>query len=126
MNVIESVKSISNDLDNLQNYFETLNNDLSQVDSKICDIMHYIENNKIKTKGCYRLIQELSKLRIERRKIKNDMDLSRTFNTHLNKIISSDNRKFLLIELNKKNTQLNSKYKNRVYTEEEIKELVGE
>lgn len=50
MNVIESVKSISNDLDNLQNYFETLNNDLSQVDSKICDIMHYIENNKIKNK----------------------------------------------------------------------------
>lgn len=124
--VIDKVKTISDELDSLQMYFDKLSIELSQVDSKISDIMHYIENNKIKSKGCYRLIQELKRLREDRRNIKRDMELSRTFNTHLNKIISTENRKFLLVELNKTNKKLDTQYKNRVYTEEEIRELVGE
>ncbi len=126
MDIIETVNKINNDLDSLQIYFGSLSTQLSMVDSKICDIMHLIENNKLTTKACYRIIKELAKLRIERRKIKNDMELSRTFTTHLNKIISIDNRKFLLVELNKTNKKLNQQYKNRVYTDEEIKELIGE
>lgn len=126
INVIEEVKEINEKLDELQYYFDSLNSQSSLVDSKICDIMHLIEFNKLKSKGCYRVIKELNKLRTERRKIKNDMELSRTFTTNLNKILNIDNRKFLLIELNKTNTRLNQQYKNRVYTDEEIKNLIGE
>lgn len=124
--VIDRVKTISDELDSLQMYFDKLSIELSQVDSKISDIMHYIENNKIKSKGCYRLIQELKRLREDRRNIKRDMELSRTFNIHLNKIISTENRKFLLVELNKTYTKLDTQYKNRIYTDEELRELVGE
>lgn len=53
------------------------------------------------------------------------MELARTYQTHQNKMISTENRKFLLTELNKTNSRLNQPYKNRIYTEEEIKEMLG-
>ena len=53
------------------------------------------------------------------------MELSKTLNLNLNKLLGIENRQFLLAELNKTNNHLNNKYKNRIYTEDEIKELIG-
>jgi hypothetical protein len=41
------------------------------------------------------------------------------------KMIGNDSRQFLVTELNKTNKRLNSEYKNRVYTEEEIEKLIS-
>ena len=40
-------------------------------------------------------------------------------------MIGNDSRQFLVTELNKTNKRLNSEYKNRVYTEEEIEKLIS-
>ena len=77
-------------------------------------------------KTCYRIVRELHKLRLERRKIKNDMDLLQVFKTEKNKLINIENRKFLLNAIYKEDRrQNNAKYNSRIYTEEELKELLG-
>ena len=53
------------------------------------------------------------------------MELSKTLNLNLNKLLGVENRQFLLAELNKTNNHLKTKYKNRIYTEEELNELIG-
>ena len=53
------------------------------------------------------------------------MELANSFKLHKNQLLSIDNRKFLINLLSKLQTQLiTSKYKNRVYTDEELKELI--
>ena len=117
MNIIEDVKCICNKLDNIQSSIDELSNKLSTLELQ--------EQDLLKTNQCYRVIKEIRKCRLERRKVKNDMELARTYQTHQNKMISTENRKFLLTELNKTNSRLNQPYKNRIYTEEEIKEMLG-
>ena len=96
---------------------------MQAVDYRISDLLHFIESEKLDTKACYRIVKELKNVRKDRRKIKNDMELSKTLNLNLNKLLGIENRQFLLAELNKTNNHLNNKYK--IYTEEEIKELIG-
>ena len=126
INVKDKIIEASKLLDELDKYDDSLSNMLSNVDSKICDLMHLIENNVLRTNQCYRVIRELHKLRLERRKIKNDMDLIQVFKFEKNKLLNIENRKFLLSAIGKENKRhQNAKYINRIYTEEEIKELIG-
>lgn len=98
----------------------------SNVDSKLSDIYHYIENNKLTTSQRYRIVGILADLRRERRQVLNDYELLKTFNNNESKLCNKDNRKMLLAEMRKKEKQLHTVYKNRIYTEEELKELVGD
>ena len=123
MNVIEEIKTISDKLDVIDEY-NTLNDELSKVDCKIQDLLHYIEFNKISVKGCYRMMKEIKELREQRRKIKNDMEILSKYNETKQKLLSSDNRKFLLTEIYKKEKQLSQPYKNREYTEEEMQRIL--
>lgn len=125
MEIIEKVKEISELMNELQSYTNNLSANLQAADYRISDLLHLIEKDTLNTKGCYRIVKELKKVRQERRKIKNDMEISKTLNLNLNKLLGIENRQFLLAELNKTNNHLNSKYKNRIYTEEELKELIG-
>ena len=126
MNVLEKIISVAKILDEIDDYSSTLSSSLSIVDSKLCDLLHLIENNKLKTNQCYRIIKEIHNLRLERRKIKNDMELLRIFKENKSKLSSLENRPFLLSDVGKENKrQNNAKYNNRIYTEEELKELIG-
>lgn len=122
----QTILEINKLLNELDECYDNLPNELSKVDSAICDLLHLIENNILKTNQSYRVIRELHKLRIERRKIKNNMELMSTFRTHQNKLLNVDNRKILLSEIGKKEKSLNMKYNNRIYTDEEIKEMIGD
>ena len=126
MNILEEIQEISSHYDLLQNYLNNLTNELSIVDSKISDIQHYIENNKLETFECYRIVKEYKKILLERRKIKNDIELSRVFNQEQHKIMSLENRKFLLSSLYKANNKLNNAiYKNRIYHDGELEKICG-
>jgi len=126
MNIKEKILETCKILDEVDNYIGNLANELSNVDQKICDLMHYIEYNKLKTNQCYRIVKELHSLRIERRKIKNDMEIAKVFNQHQNKLLQQDNRKLLMSFIGKTEKDLlTSKYNNRSYTEEGLAELIG-
>ena len=125
MDIMKEIEGVVETLNQVQDYIDTLPTALSVVDSKICDLRHGIEFNKIRLKGYYRLFKEFKDLTLQRRKIRNDMELGRTLTTHLNKLLSSGNREMLLHELKKTNGRLNQPYKNRVYTEEQMDYFLG-
>ena len=96
MEIVKTLQEIVNELDSIDTYDEGIAGRLSEIDQKIQDLLHYIENNKISILWSYKYMVELKKLRVERRQIKNDMYLLSKFNEHKNKIISSGNRQFLM------------------------------
>ena len=124
MDVIEEIKNIVDKLDKIDDYSNSLNDKLSVVDSKLQDLLHYIENNKINILWCYRMIKEIKVLREERRKIKNDMELLSKYSEQKNKIISKENRQFLMTEIYKKEKLLGKNYTNKQYTEEEMQKIL--
>lgn len=127
MNVKEKIIEAVTILDQIEDYDNTLQDSLSDADQRICDIIHFIEYNNLKTNQCYRVVRELHKLRLERRKIKNDIEMCKVLETHKNKLLQKDNRHILLSFVGKtEKSLLTSKYQNRVYTNEELAELIGE
>ena len=124
MEVIKTLQEITKKLNEIDTYYDGLTNELSEIDLKIQDLLHYIESHKISILWAYKYIVELKKLRLERRRIKNDMFVLGKYSEHKNKIISSGNRQFLMAELHKAEKQLEAPYKNRQYKDEEIEEIL--
>ena len=124
MDVIEEITEIVDRLNKIDEYNSTLIDNLSSLDCKQQDLLHYIENNKINVLWCYRMLKEMKQIRMNRRKVKNDIELLSKFNDQKTKIISKENRQFILTELNKKNKQLQTNYKNRQYTDEELQKIL--
>lgn len=101
-----------------------LDDHLIKVNQRQQDLLHLIENQTLSTNECYRIIKELKAVRIERRYVKNDIELANTFKAHKNQLLSIDNRNFLKKLLSTKKEQLlTSKYKNRVYTNQELEDI---
>lgn len=125
MDVLEELAKIIKSLNAIDKYKDSLTDKLSEQDKKLSDLYHYIEDNKLSTSQCYRMIKEIKTQRNIRRKIKCDMTLFSTYDNHINKMLKTDNRNMLLAELHKANNRIHTEYKNRIYTEEEIKELLG-
>lgn len=121
MNKITEAVAVLNEVDD---YAGNLTHKLSVLDSKEQDLLHYIENNRINILWCYRMIKEIKNIREERRKVKNDMEIIYRYNEIKSKLTSRENRQFILAELHKKEKQLDTTYKNRQYTDEEIQNLL--
>ena len=125
MDIIDNVVEVIAILNGIDEYGGTLVNKLSELDSKEQDLLHYIENNKINIFWCYRMIKEIKNVREERRKVKNDMELFSKFTDVKNKLISGkENRNMMLADLYKKEKQLQTVYKNRQYTDEEMGRII--
>ena len=126
MKVIDSIQACVKILNDLDEYNSTLPAQLSSLDCKQQDLLHYIEKNKINVLWCYKMVKELKVIREKRRKVKNDMELLSKFNELKNKMLSKDHREFLLSELENKKNQLDSEYKNREYSDEDIQNILTE
>ena len=113
--VIKEIHNVIESLNEIDNYYESLTTRLSEIDQKTQDLLHYIEYNKISILWAYKYLVELKKLRIERRKIKNDMAILGKYSEHKNKLLSVSNRVFLLTEIHKVEKQLETPYKNNIY-----------
>jgi len=69
-------------------------------------------------------VKEIKRIRQERRKIKNDMEISKVYKDNINKLINVDSRNILMTKVYKAEKQLESEYQNRVYTKEEIENIL--
>ena len=124
MNIVEEVKEVISKLNAIDSYNSSLSQQLSVIDKKQQDILHLIESQKISAFEAYRIIKELRQVRIERRKIKNDMELLRVYDENKNKLSLNENRQFLLHEVCKKEKNLNTEYKYQEYTKEELESII--
>lgn len=125
IDVIDKITYIVKELDELDEYKNSLSEAQSNVDCKLSDLLHYIENNNLNAPQSCKIVKEIKKQREMRRQVKQDIELFRIYNLNVNKLTNEGNRKLLLAEINKANKKLQTTYHNRVYTEEELKELLG-
>lgn len=124
MDVIKELTSIVDKLNAIDDYNNTLMDELSKLDLQEQDLLHYIEFNKINVLWCYHMVREIKNVRQQRRKIKNDKELIARFNHIKNQLIFKNNRQALLDELKEKDVSLNQPYKNRQYTDEEMQKVL--
>lgn len=125
MEIVKILQQVTDTLNEVDTYYDGLTNELSEVDLKIQDLLHYIESHKISILWSYKYLAELRRLRLDRRRIKNDMFILGRYSEHKNKLISSGNRQFLMTELYKAEKQLEAPYKNRQYNDGEIEEILN-
>jgi len=124
MDVIAKIKEVIDLLDEIDEYNNSLSDKLSIVDGKEQDLLHYLEEHKIGILWCYRYVKTMQENRLDRRKIKNDMELAAKYNEHKAKMTSKENRQFILAEIHKREKFLNMPYKNRQYSEDDMQNIL--
>ena len=122
--IIESISNAIAILDEIDNMIESQPKELQQVDYKLSDLYHLIENNELSDEASINIVKEIHKLRKERRSLNNEHDIEVLYQNQKSKMIGNDTRQFLMTDVRKLLKKLNSDYKNRVYTDEEIQELI--
>lgn len=124
MDIMAKLTDAIDILNAIDEYDAALSYKLSELDCKEQDLLHHIEDNKINILWCYNIVKKIKEIRIERRKVKNDMELMSRYNEIKSKMTSKENRQFILVELHKKEKQLQTTYKNRQYSEDDIKAIL--
>lgn len=122
--LINKIHEVTKLLDEIDEMIKTQPMALQLVDHKLSDLYHLIENNELSDEASIKVVKEIHELRIKRRRLNNEYELENVFNAHKNKLIGNNTRQFLLSEIHSKEKTLNQPYKNRVYKEDEIKELI--
>lgn len=124
IDIVEELKGITESLDKIDSYFNSMSELESNVDMKLSDLYHCIENNQLKTNECYRIVKEIKRQRQIRRSLKNDYELMSVYKNNHARLNNENNRKLFMTELYKRKKELNKKYKNRVYSEEELENIL--
>lgn len=125
MDILEKIKIVVENMDDIENRLEELPELQSETDCKLQDLYHYIENNQIKTNEAYRIIKEIKRLRNIRRDYKIEYELIKEFQNNYQKLTQINNRQMLLAGVNKKLKVITSEYTNKGYTNEELQEVIG-
>ena len=121
--LLESLISAISNLDEVESAIYEYVNTLDVVQNKIMDIEHYLEFNDLTDAARIEFVNLLQYLRKERRQIKQMWEIYNTYGNNRDKLKQKDYRSFLIAELNKTNNRLDTKYRNRVYSEEFLNEI---
>ena len=125
MQVLDKIIEISKALDEIDNFDKTVSEKMTEYNYKLSDLYHYIENNTMDSKKSYRICREFKKVLKARRDFKNNVELLNEYKLLKLKLNSGiENRQMLLSSLGKRSKSLNQPYKNRIYTEEELKKIM--
>ena len=106
---------------------EMINNqsiELQKVDLEISDWLHYIENNDIDEKSSIKILIKLKELRQIRRTLHKEYEIENTYKNNSSKMMGNNTRQLLLSEINKTIKQLDNEYKNRILTDNDIKNIL--
>jgi hypothetical protein len=121
------IEEVINAIDILNKFEDRKNiliSNLSDLDLEEQDLLHYIETEKFNAVEGYKLSKKIKEIRLERRKVKNELSLVNLFQQNANKLINVDNRRFLMTTLGKENKKLiSAKY---VYKKIEKEQIIGE
>ena len=126
MSVLENIKQALNLLQENEDHYSKLFDDLSMCDKKTDYWLHYIELNNIPVTQSYKIIKELKRLREKRRIVKNELEIMKVFKDNEQKMVNSKNRELLLNSVCKTDDkQQSAKYSYDAYTEDEVNEILG-
>lgn len=122
-NIVDSLKTSVKLLDNIEDYIDTLSAEQSECDSRLSDLYHFVENNNMSASQSCSLIKEMKRVLLERRKIKNDRELGNLLKNEIQRLNNKNTRQMLITDICKKAKQLDTKYKNRIYADNDFIDL---
>lgn len=126
INIVKHVQKICDLLDELDDYLDSLPELHSEMDLRMSDLYHPIENEKLTSTQAKRFTDEIQSVCNNRRIIKDDIAYSKVFRDNINKLIQKDNRQMLLSKLYTLLKQKeDAQYTYRVYSDGEINKLLG-
>lgn len=125
INVIDNIVKAISILNTTDTYLEGLNDSLSKCDSEISDYEHFIENSNIADIDTVQLFKKMQEVFLKRRTVKKDMALRDNYYNLSSRLNNSTNREFLIQNLKNTSNKLDTKYKNRILTEEELNLLTA-
>lgn len=97
--------------------------EFSEQDRKQQDILHYLEFNNLNSVAAYRLMKELKEVRLERRKAEDTVQLLMNL---ASKLKLNNNEANTSVIINSKKQQMKMRrYKMRVYTEKQLKNIAN-
>lgn len=123
--IIDKINQAINILDEIDDMIQSQSTELQQVDLELSDLYHLIEFNELNEKQSYKFIKRIHELRLKRRSLQKEHDIENTYKNQANKMMGNNTRQFLLNEINKTIKQLDTTYKYRVLTDENIQELLS-
>lgn len=124
--IVEKIKQVINLLDEIDEMIETQSIEVQNVDLQLSDYYHLIENNELNNSASINVIKRIHDLRLLRRSLNNEHEIENIYNTHKSKLPGKETRQFLLHEIHKIVKSLGSQYKNRILTDEDVKEILNE
>ena len=124
--LVEKIKNVIQTLDEIDEMIKTQPTELQNVDFELSDYYHLIENNELSDIASIKIVKKIHDLRKIRRTLNNEYEIENTYQTHKSKLPGTETRKFLANEIYKTVKKLNSEYKNRILTENDIKFLLEE
>lgn len=95
-----------------------------ELDNMTQDLLHYLENNILKSFELVRLARELKKVREERKQVKNDLAIINEYKKNCMQLQNSKGRETLRNIIKKQDKINNGKYHNRVYKLDELESLI--
>ena len=113
-------------LDEIDNMINSQSNELQEIDYKISDLLHYLENNDLSDKECVKFVKIMQEFRQIRKSLHKEHEIEKAYKENSSKVMGNNTRQMLMAEINKAVKQWNNEYKYRIITEDEIKLLISE
>ena len=117
--IIQAVKI----LDEIDEMISTQGQELQKIDLELSDLYHFIENNNVTDNTSVKLIERIKQLRLKRRSLQREYEIENAYKNNSSKMMGNGTRSFLLNTIKQTVKNLNSEYKNRVLTDEDIEKL---
>lgn len=121
--IVSKIKLVIKTLDEIDDFIDTQNEEMSKIDLELSDWIHFIENNDFNEEISHKVVSKIRDLRQRRRSLCNEQAIESTYKNNASKVMGNNTRPFLLNEIERTVKQLDTEYKNRVLTDEDIQEL---
>lgn len=122
--IVDKIRTLVKTLDEIDEFIDTQNEELSKIDLELSDWTHFIENNEFGEEVSHKVVSKIRDLRRKRRSLCNEQAIENAYKNNASKVMGNNTRPFLLSEIEKTVKQLDSEYKNRVITDEVIKDVL--
>ena len=124
--LINRIKEVIELLDEVDSYIDNLPNKQSEIDSLLSDYRHFLKENEFTKEQAYDIALKIKECELVRSQLKEDVDIVNVYNSMKNRLLSKDNRLFLMNEIYKKAKHWGQPYKYRILTQEEVTSLLSE
>lgn len=125
-NIIENLIQAISILNQTDEYLNSLNDKLSECDKLETDFRHIIELKSVDEVNLKKLYLSMQDNFNKRRKIKKDMEISRSLTVNIGKLTNASNREILIQTLKNVETKYEKlEYSNRILDKETMDKLLN-